>query len=84
MDQIQPIDYAQMKKDELSKANKVYTFKQAAREELYNNLQDLRHMVLLDLRPSMVFYSNHVRGSFCLEDAQNNEGYLSVSMNKKN
>lgn len=39
MDQIQPIDYAQMKKDELSKANKVYTFKQASREDLYNNLQ---------------------------------------------
>jgi len=74
--QIQAIDYEQLKKQETSKANKVYAFKQVSREDLFNNLQDLRHIVLLDLRPSQVFYSCHIRGSFCVDYADNNESSL--------
>ncbi len=39
MAQPQAIDFEKLKQEELLKANKVFTFKQVPREDLYNNLQ---------------------------------------------
>lgn len=37
------------------------------------NFQDMRHIVMFDLRPKQDYYSWHIRNSYCVEEAQNNE-----------
>lgn len=39
MTDVQAIDFEKMKQDALTKASKVYTFKHASREDLFNILQ---------------------------------------------
>ena len=39
MTEVQAIDFEKMKKEALTKASKVFTFKHASREDLFNILQ---------------------------------------------
>jgi len=76
MDQTKAIDFEKLKQEELAKAAKAFIFKQVSREDLFNNLQDLRHLLIFDLRPKADFHNWHVRDSFCVEDAKGDQQIL--------
>jgi len=70
------IDFEALKKKEAAKYNKTYQFSQIPRETLYNLTQDLRHLVMIDVRPKEEYDKNHIRDSFLLTDFENKKDLL--------
>ncbi len=44
------------------------------------NFQDMRHILLFDLRPKEEFYKCHIRDSYCVETVLGDQGNLSFEL----